>query len=79
VQELQAGRVVVGRDRFEREHGAHAGGQPPVHVVKNGFNLVQVNLLGIRFFVFGEVVVGAGGVQPDGIKREQDVVHHRRR
>lgn len=78
MQELQAGRVVVGRDRFKREHGAHAGGQPPVHVVKNGFNLVQVNLLGTRFFVFGEVVIRAGGVEPDGIKREQDVVHRGR-
>ena len=67
--------MVVGRDWFERQHGAHAGGQPPVDVVKNGFNLAQVNLLGIRFFVFGKVVVGAGAVQPDGIKREQDVVH----
>ena len=67
--------MVVGRDRFERQHGAHAGGQPPVDVVKNGFNFGKVNLLGIRFFVFGKVVIRAGGVKPDGIKREQHVVH----
>lgn len=67
--------MVVGRDRFERQHGAHAGGQPPVDVVKNGFNLGKVNLLGIQVLLLCEVVVGAGAVQPDGIKREQHVVH----
>ena len=54
--------MVVGRDWFERQHGAHAGGQPGVYVVKNGFNLVQVDLFCIRFFVLGHVVIRAGGV-----------------
>ena len=67
--------MVVGRDRFERQHGAHAGGQPPVDVVKNGFNLGKVNLLGIQVLLLCEVVIRAGAVQPDGIKREQHVVH----
>lgn len=75
MQELQAGRIVVVRDRFERQHGAHAGGQPPVDVVKNGFNLGKVNLLGIQVLLLCEVVIRAGGVEPDGIKREQHVVH----
>ena len=75
VQELQAGRIVVGRDWFEREHGAHAGGQPHVDVVKNGFNFGEVHGFGIQFLLLGEVVIRAGAVQPDGIKREQHVVH----
>ncbi len=75
MQELQAGRIVVVRDWFEREHGAHAGGQPHVDVIKNGFNFGEVHGFGIQFLLLGEVVIRAGAVQPDGIKREQHVVH----
>jgi len=54
--------MTVGGDWFECKNGCHAGGQPQVDVVKNGLDLVQVNLFGIGFFVFGEIIIGAGGV-----------------